>query len=461
MMKINGRIVAAIAIAIVLFGLLAGCGQQQTNVPQQPTTPAQKETEPAYPETALYYNVDWALYNRLGSEGSSSRPKDKDGKFTIRFMDESGKLVTFVAPDRAMVNRIDTMPVLGLELSGSDITGILDVSHIYACDGYLTYVKEAKDTTVLSYTNAAFVGSMRYDSVLATGAVIHDMSGQTQPLGGSTQLRKNDQFLALRDQEGKICRVYILAREEMEVLDLRYCAHCEKDVAWSAWNNTKDLPKTDSGHFYLTCDVTLKGQVTMVADAKIILDLNGHTVQGAADSRVFSLHNEGCYLALLDSSTNQTGKVIAGAATDIIHEGIGVWVRYGTFDMYGGTLDVSKVTSIHHGTAVYVRTKTEFNMYGGTIIGGTTHKNPSADKGGKGGAVFVDGMMFLFGGTITGGTAEDGGSIYVDSGAFFGMVGGTVTGGTSPKGCISNYGTMELSGGTVQGNVYQNGEKIS
>ena len=59
--------------------------------------------------------------------------------------------------------------------------------------------------------------------------------------------------------------------------------------------------------------------------------------------------------------------------------------------------------------------------------------------------------MFLFGGTITGGTAEDGGSIYVDSGAFFGMVGGTVKGGTSSKGCISNYGTMELSGGTVEG----------
>lgn len=458
-MKIKGRFAAIIAVmALLLLGLFTGCNQQSA-VPQQPTTPVPTETEHPYPETALYYNVDWALYNRLGSEGTSSRPKDKEGKFTIRFLDESGKLVTFVAPDREMVNRIDTMPVLGLELSGSDITGILDVSHIYACDGFLTYVKEAKDASVLSYTNAAFAGSMRYDSQLAAGVVIHDMSGQTQPLGAATQLRKNDQFLALRDREGKLCRIYVVAREKQTVQDMRYCAHCEKDVAWSAWNNAKDLPKSESGHYYLTCNVTLKGQVTMLADAKIILDLNGYTVQGAADSRVFSLHNEGCYLALLDSSASQTGKVIAGAATDIVHEGIGVWVRYGTFDMFGGTLDVSKVTSLHNGTAVHVRAKTEFNMYGGTIIGGTTRKNPSADKGGKGGAVFVDGMMFQFGGTIIGGTAEEGSGIYVDSGAFFGMAGGTVSGGTSNKGCISSYGTMELSGGTVEGDVYQNGAK--
>ena len=65
----------------------------------------------------------------------------------------------------------------------------------------------------------------------------------------------------------------------------------------------------------------------------------------------------------------------------------------------------------------------------------------------------------LFGGTIIGGTAEGGSGIYVDSGAFFGMAGGTVSGGASNKGCISSYGTMELSSGTVEGDVYQNGAK--
>ena len=177
------------------------------------------------------------------------------------------------------------------------------------------------------------------------------------------------------------------------------------------------------------------------------MDLNGKTVTGAFGKRIYALFETGTYLAILDSSEAQTGKMIAlGSGMD---EGNLVWLRYGKFDLYSGTLDASQATSKKAGTAIRVRKSTEFNMYGGTIIGGTA-------SGGEpfAGAVSIYGVMNMYSGTITGGKADDfGGNVVVRGGGVLNMSGGTITGGSAVNGSpnihVSSDSTFNQTGGKV------------
>lgn len=102
-------------------------------------------------------------------------------------------------------------------------------------------------------------------------------------------------------------------------------------------------------------------------------------------------------------------------------------------------------SAIEYGGMIYVGKNTTFNLTGGTISGGT------ADYGG---GVYVDGTFNMSGGTIKNNSALNGwgADVYCDSGTFT-MTGGVV--GTSSNGGIYNVsGTLNLYGGTVYNSIY-------
>ena len=121
-------------------------------------------------------------------------------------------------------------------------------------------------------------------------------------------------------------------------------------LSWQSWTSQNSLPTDNTGNYYLTESVQLTGVNSIAADTAIALDLNGYTIHGAENCRVYEVGDVGASLILTDT---------AGGGTIIAHgkdeNAMGIWVRYGSFTMYGGTVDASQAQA-EQGVAVGVST---------------------------------------------------------------------------------------------------------
>ena len=204
------------------------------------------------------------------------------------------------------------------------------------------------------------------------------------------------------------------------------------DTAGTEWTTTDSLPNS-AGSYYLTQSVS--GGWT-VPEGEVNLCLNGQTIDGSIKV------GSGATLTLTDCSGN--GKV-QGEVT----------VNGGEFELYGGTIIGGVEVGRHSNPA----TGSAFTMYGGTISGNT-------DTGG----VFLVGTtnqtdppnFTMHGGTISNNTAGasdgGGGGVYVGEKCSFTMDGGTITGNTATAGngggiyIHFNAGNVSISNATITGN---------
>lgn len=201
--------------------------------------------------------------------------------------------------------------------------------------------------------------------------------------------------------------------------------HTCEAVQWTAWTEDGALP-TDAGNYKLMNDVTLSAPYTPAGE--VHLDLNGHTVQKSSPRVIVVNGND---LTVTDTSPEQTGtiKLNRTAVYATGNNGGILWVQSGSFTLYGGTLDGSLVKTTHDrgGAAVNVSPGHSFIMYDGKVIGGEATS--------AGGAVSTLGVMELYGGTVTGGKAANGGNVAVltASGArgLLRIYGGSVEKGTA------------------------------
>lgn len=219
-----------------------------------------------------------------------------------------------------------------------------------------------------------------------------------------------------------------------------YCAnvgnienHTCEDKIWKAWTRTDALP-VGSGYYYLMSDVQLQTQENIYAGAEIYLDLNGKTVTGAQNSRIYSTNEGNVSLHITDTSEGASGTLKANGI--YTGQGMIVWLS-GTgsqLHFYAGTMDADGCTATN-GVAVAAESGS-FTMYGGTIKGGTATN--------QGGSVYVKASFTMSGGTIQGGTATNqGGNICLTSASTFTMNGGTIKDGTSTN---SNGGNIYVGG---------------
>ena len=249
-----------------------------------------------------------------------------------------------------------------------------------------------------------------------------------------------------------------------------------KSRLWKAWTEKAALPTKDD-YFYLTRSVELTNQCTIRENQKVTLDLRGFTVYGKTNLRIFATWGKGAYLGLVDSSKNHSGKLIArGKKMD---QGCGLWIRFGTVDMFGGTLDVSKAQTVKNGTAVLLKEGATFNMYGGTIKGGTSQAVRNAEgkpTNGSGGNLYVEGNFNMYGGLICDGKAVGlydgdnclmgiGGNLYATKTSVVKLMGGTIRDGQSSSGGGNIYMAgqvyiaegMQVLNGTADGPVKSGG----
>ena len=455
-----GIIAAVVILIALLVVVLTQCtgGESTTE-----STPAQTvgylgEAE----DYDLYWNLDRALYDGKSEAGMSSRKPESDGYFHVRFFID-GEIVELKVADRKTVNAIEVNDLMGLEFNEDGIVvGVISLDDMPLQQvGWKFYVQSIGGN-FLKLNSAKTFDGMELLLEMLSDTGIYDMTGAEGEVGKSIKPIATDRVIAIANLEGKLTHVFIYERSEYMQTFEAECRHCKQVVTWKKWNKTNVLPTAEEGHYQLQNDITLKTQMSIAEDAKICLDLNGFAVDGCENKRMYSLHNAGANLALMDTSEEQTG-VMRGHGVANAQGGI-VWVRYGAFYLYSGTLDASDLTTTISGTAVCVPKDTYFYMYGGTIIGGTSKYSYNAEKNsygnGQSGSVAVQGKFVMNDGVITGGRAMSAITAWNNDGTpktYQRGMGGNI--------CVSSGGTFEMRGGTVKngvanhsgGNIYLDG----
>lgn len=248
----------------------------------------------------------------------------------------------------------------------------------------------------------------------------------------------------------------------------------------------------------LTENIVMTGAVTVNNGNRLTIDLNGHTLTAAENSRAFFIQNgaltiedsigtgviqgsgtvtgNGGAIWMSSSDSNNaltlTGGTIRGfTATD----GGGVYVDGGSFEMSGGTISACNATNA--GGGVYVSSGS-FKMSGGSIEDCTAHEGAGVKvyaSNGKtasfsmtGGEIQncnTDGVsIYAIGSgtsefTMTGGTIEDNGGygVWVDNGSAV-MSGGSVKGSERYDIYIGSRATLTVNNAQVGGTVLNMGK---
>lgn len=248
----------------------------------------------------------------------------------------------------------------------------------------------------------------------------------------------------------------------------------------------------------LTENIVMTGAVTVNNGNRLTIDLNGHTLTAAENSRAFFIQNgaltiedsgstgviqgsgtvtgNGGAIWMSSSDSNNaltlTGGTIRGfTATD----GGGVYVDGGSFEMSGGTISACNATNA--GGGVYVSSGS-FEMSGGSIEDCTAHEGAGVKvyaSNGKtasfsmtGGEIQncnTDGVsIYAIGSgtsefTMTGGTIEDNGGygVWVDNGSAV-MSGGSVKGSERYDIYIGSRATLTVNNTQVGGTVLNMGK---
>lgn len=447
------QIIRLLAVLLAL-ALLCGCGgggntesTPETNKPAESTPPATKPEDTGKLDGMIYFNVD----------KGATRTLTGTGFYAIRLVGGTGKMNYLVIGEAAM-KKIDSMDYMGLKFNAQGL--IVDAVTLAEMECTMDETGVTLDA-VSGTQGTAGTTQLKF----AADCKAYDVSNAAS-MGTITTLRAQDVIKTVRDKDGNIKAAFITSRFVKKIL----CPHCNTEIAFQEWTKADSFPNAAEGHYALATDIELNGQFNMPKDSSVVLDLNGHKITGKTESRLIAMFNENCYLAIMDTSEAKTGKIVVTG--DNLHDGGCVWVRYGTFDFYSGTLDASQARAGRNGTAVAVNAGQTFNMHGGTIIGGTNfvsdYTRPDGTEsmlGGLGGSVYVGGTMTMTGGEIKNGTAEArkngeefiaggyGGNVYVSSAGKFEMSAGTIHGGKADRGeqdvYVHETGKFIQTGGTV------------
>ena len=155
----------------------------------------------------------------------------------------------------------------------------------------------------------------------------------------------------------------------------------------------------------------------------VVLCLNGHTITVEAKDSGIIVGN-GKTFTLCDCK--DSGKITHGTDSNgEKYDGRGVDVSQGTFNMYGGSI-TGNTANTGAGVSMYNGT---FNMYGGSITGNEAKNlTTNSDNVGIGGGVYMEqnSTFNMYDGTISNNTGEYGGGVNINSKSVFNMRGGTI-----------------------------------
>ena len=416
-----------------------------------------RQGESAAPEQTvkLYWNVEQEQFEDPAS-GMSLRNKNENDEYLILFAWD-GIQERLRCKEQELVDKIDANKIVGLT-----VTDDLLITQVYTLEElnfnkavWKFYIRSIdEDGVITAYSDKAMTGEQQ-QVTLNDDVQIYQAVGADLLTGMVTDVREYDRVMGVTDEQGNLTHLYVIERVYTGSGEMRYCAHCKEEVKWWSWDNTTTLPAID-GHFYLTNDVQLTKQALVRENIKIVLDLQGHVVNGKLNNRVFATWGEGAYLGIMDTSIEQTGKLVARG--NRMDQGACLWIRYGEVELFSGTLDATEASTIKNGAGVLLKSGATFNMYGGEILGGTSEavtNEAGKVSNGCGGNMYIEGTFNMHGGRIA-----DGKSVGVITGNTASMgIGGNLY--VTKTGVVNISGNSVIDGGKTTGpgaNIYTNGQ---
>jgi len=270
-----------------------------------------------------------------------------------------------------------------------------------------------------------------------------------------------------------------------------YCPHCCDDptetVEWTLYTRTSGHNNLyTGGHYFLNESTESNGALQPYAEnLDFVLHLNGHTykryskdgnntgvIRPYKNNTTFSIVDDQAQAGALDgdygwvvNANSKTGtKVVlySGSLTSNVTtvatsgtntNGGTIRLTAGTFEMYGGTVNGTKAVN---GGAIYASgTGTAVKIHGGTVNGGSATS--------YGGAIYSDdATVEISGGLITGGTsAKCGGNLFHSDSNGITISGGTVTGGIADDRGGNIYISAVASNLTISGGTVSNGQALA
>ena len=295
----------------------------------------------------------------------------------------------------------------------------------------------------------------RGDTADTVNLIVQYKSGGQETLYGCPIERSQDVKLSYEDVDLSKCKIWL---ETTDSDGLIYAVEATEENGGTpaeehtgshlidlpqgaTWKGINSLDNDLSAGYYYLTDNVNLTETWKPQDG-VVLCLNGKAITMNADDKAVIEVDSNNSFTLCDCKGE--GKVTHGTKPDGTNKysGSGVNVK-GTFTMYGGSISGN---TADQGGGVYNRGT--FNMNGGTITSNTAN---------NGGGVYNDnaGRFIMYGGTITGNKAEQtygteyGGGVYNQG--TFNMYGGEITNNTAivGGGGVFNKGTFTMSAGTT------------
>jgi len=468
----------------------------------------------------IYWNVE-PMYDKTNQV--STRVPDAEGWYHFTMAIDGGH-VQLKTQDKDIVNTIDSRAVatIGLKVidgvivatempwkcaqtSGGDFGSWSYISEL-GQDGTIVTLKVSGGTTT------------RFEGKLTKDVKIYDVSSSAELEGEYGTLQIGDLIHGLAaPNKTNVPIIYIITKGTGEIHTHCVCGGsatgihdhtCNDSVMWRPFpDNTTNLADLGSGDYYLTKDVQITGASALGNKSKVTLniDLNGYKLT-SNNTRIMGNLYSGSSVSFCDCSGKQDtsgswswdGAVIAGANC---HEKYGanggICYQYGgsVMNIYGGNF-TSLCTKANTGSVFVVAndgvtspttdrsTRGTFNLYNGRIYQSVTAKNGgvigsfhgpiinihggTVDASGhsitgNGGAIYLAGSIGeinITGGTVKGGNAVMGGTIYT-AGGNVNITGGTITGGTASTGGNVYANDLTITGGIITDGTAVNGENIA
>lgn len=392
-------------------------------------------------EAEVFYNAEY--YKYYVNARKTYKTEDGERAADVQLMNTDGELITETIVGKNIVSQLNQAKYVLLDRDEAGaVIGLTKVIPV----AEWCYVTEINEDSI-SVNSAHGLNGIETEIPLAANCIVVAVPDS----GADNELHKLDRIAAIMNDDGKCETLFILERNTVE----GYCPNCGEVVTWLNWNKSGTLPVT-GGHYRLTKDDTLSGQMSIAEGQKICLDLYGHTVYGANNARIYSLHNPGVELAVMDTSEAADGALIA-QGSECAAQGTVLWARYGTLKIFSGTYDASNIRNNFYGAACCIDNGAHGEMYGGTLIGGECYAaeiDNGKIRGGFGGTLYVGGTFDLYDGVI-----RDGVATTVDGNPNYGLGGNTY---------VSATGTLNVYGGEIVGGkadtdgdtIYDAGEAV-
>ncbi|MBR0467012.1 MAG: hypothetical protein IJJ40_05950 [Clostridia bacterium] len=281
-------------------------------------------------------------------------------------------------------------------------------------------IEDGKSQVYLDGSLMKFDGELAGNGFTVTTTHIEGQISENYVAGAENIIKSADENLTVKVNSGALYLIDESAPPPTPAHEAHTCKECGESVTWTAWTSTETLP-TDSGHYYLTDDVTVNGQKTVGAGKDVVICLNGHDITSTA-RRVYLLNGTGAKLTLMDCK--ESGTVSNSVKTDVYakdgHGRIILVSANTTLNIFDITVKSPEFKSGVNGGTIGINKNGTCNIEDATVIGGPIGHNTESNDGGKGGAIFVStsATLNLKNVNIVSGKADvNGDAIYAGSGA--------------------------------------------